>query len=144
MEQAEHAFLRHLDWSVVREVEGAKISWPRVATQCVYHRPVVFESLFGIQVELTRVGRSSCTYRFRFLAPEPLARLELPAAAARETEWSTSSDWFSETGVQPFAEGTITAVCCRIVPGMSHQSIEIPAELRCRLEPYLMQSTFQE
>ncbi len=135
MEQSEHAFLRYLGWSVVQPQAGFKISWPRVAAHCNYSRPIRFEEVFGIQVEVAKVGRSSCVYRFRFLDVTGVRDLVDPAAD-RVGGWASPCDWFQSPNVRPFAEGSLTAVCCRIVPGESHESIEIPAEWRDKLVLY--------
>jgi YbgC/YbaW family acyl-CoA thioester hydrolase len=141
MERAEHAFLRHLGWSVVSWESSAdggrtKISWPRVQATCDYRRPVAFEDVFGIQVEVERLGRTACTYRFRFLAPAEAAALEVSPERAG-VGWEQGADWFARSGVEPFAEGRMTAVCCRMEAGQPHQSLEIPVAWRARLEPFV-------
>lgn len=175
MERAEHAFLRRLGFSVVQATAEGKISWPRVAANCDFFRPIGFEQLFGVQVHVVRMGRSSCTYRFQFLSLDtwsstvPLA--VLPASAVDELaeeaagqgdfpvkpnltvrsaatqqpfldgiknpNWLSSRDWFDTPDIQPFASGTITAVCCRVEPGQHPKSIAIPELLRQRLAEFM-------
>ena len=52
MEQAEHAFLRHLGTSVIADDEAGTISWPRVNAQCDYTDPVRFEDVLDIIVRI--------------------------------------------------------------------------------------------
>lgn len=135
MEQSEHAFLRHLGWSVVHPADGFKISWPRVSAQCDYVRPVRFEEVFGVQVDLAKIGRSSCAYRFRFLDAAAVENLGV-LGGDPFVGWNSSVDWFQDGLVKPFAQGLVTAVCCRILPGQAHESMEIPLEWREKLEPF--------
>lgn len=178
MERAEHAFLRRLGFSVVQPSPEGKISWPRVAANCDYFRPIGFEQLFGVQVHVLRLGRSSCTYRFQFLSLDtwsntvPLAvlpanavnrlpeeaeatagqgdfpvkpDLRVPSAATlqpfldglKNPNWLSSRDWFDIPNIQPFASGTLTAVCCRVEPGQPPKSIAIPEPLRQRLAEFI-------
>lgn len=135
MERSEHAFLRHLGWSVVHSGGDHKISWPRVSARCDYVRPVRFEDVFGVQIDVARLGRSSCTYRFRFLdagGVKNLAELVSDPFGG----WTSGQDWFQHSSVSPFAQGAVTAVCCRIAPDQPHQSIEIPGDWRNKLEPF--------
>jgi len=143
MERTEHAFLRHLGLSVVswQPAAGerqARISWPRVKAECDYRRSVAFEEVFGVQLEIARLGRKACTYRFRFLEPARVAML--PDLAGRENAgWEQAQDWFADA-VEPFAEGSLTAVCCWIEAGRVHQSIEILPDWRSRLQPFVSSS----
>jgi acyl-CoA thioester hydrolase len=111
MEQAEHELLRHLGTSVVCPHPEGSLSWPRVAAGCQFRDAVRFEELLDIDVTVDRLGDTSVTYRFRF------------SHAAREV-----------------AEGYLTAVCCRMVPGQRPLPTAIPGELRERLARYLQPS----
>jgi len=140
MEQTEHALLRTLGWSVVQPQEGYTLSWPRVQAACDYRQPVRFEQRVGIQLEVARLGRSSCTYRFRFQAPTALepwltGSSQESGVARPDSGWQDTEDWFAQAQ-QPMAEGTLTAVCCRIEAGRPHQSVEIPDELRQQLAQF--------
>ena len=43
MEEAEHEFLRSIGLGVMMEIDGARISWPRVKAECNYRNAVRFE-----------------------------------------------------------------------------------------------------
>jgi acyl-CoA thioester hydrolase len=106
MEVAEVEFLRSKGLSVAwRERDGDRLGFPRVSAACDYRRPVRFEDLLDITVVLARLGPKSVTYDFEFFC----------------------------RGEQ-VANGRVTAVCCRKLPDGSLESIEIPADLRAKLE----------
>ena len=105
MESAEVEFLRSRGLSVRMDWNGDKIGFPRVSANCDYNRPARFEDLIEIAVTIRSIGRKSGTYGFEFTR---------------------------EGGA--IANGQISSVCCRIAPGQSLQSIEIPPEIRARLE----------
>ncbi len=111
MEQAEHALLRHLGTSVIANDEAGTISWPRVSATCDYAGPVKFEDVLEIGVRIARLGTTSITYRFDLRLRE-----------------------------QTIATGQLTAVCCRIAPDQSVQSIPIPSWLIERLRPFVLSS----
>lgn len=69
MEQAEHEFLRSVGLRVIDNLDGRRISYPRVSAHCDYKSPIRFEDEFQIAVSITRLGRSSITYRFHFTMP---------------------------------------------------------------------------
>jgi 4-hydroxybenzoyl-CoA thioesterase/acyl-CoA thioester hydrolase len=115
MEEVEHEFLRSLGKSVVMPLPASDVepavgtmSWPRVAAQCEYSGGVRFEDMLTIELRVTRIGRSSVTYEFRFLAHQ-----------------------------QSIAIGSVTAVCCRILPGQPPQPMPIPDDLRHLLTGHL-------
>jgi len=97
MEAAEHELLRSIGLSVYSEVEGAAVSFPRVAASCEYSSPVCCENVLDIDVTVERVGTKSVTYVFRF----------------------------SESG-RDVATGKMTSVCCRVEHGKLPVSIPIP------------------
>ncbi len=112
MEEAEHALLRHIGLSVVSELNGRTISWPRVAARCDYRQSIRFEQLVDIDVSVVRLGNKSITWGFRFHCDDVT-----------------------------LAEGSTTSVCCEIPHGDIRQpgipvSIEIPDTFRDRLKPY--------
>ncbi len=109
MEQAEHEFLRSVGLSVVADVEGQKISWPRVAAECNYRRSIRFEQMLDIHLSIERMGDKSVTYQFQFV----------------------------ESG-QTVADGRVTAVCCLFSHGTKPESILIPMSVRERLQPFLL------
>jgi len=108
MEQAEHAFLRHIGTSVIAEDEGGTISWPRVNAYCDYTDPVSFEDVLDVIVRIERLGTKSVTYTFDF-------RL-------RETRVAT---------------GKMTAVCSRIAHGKPPASMPIPSWLVERMRSFV-------
>lgn len=108
MEQAEHDLLRSVGLSVVQHDAEGTLSWPRVAARCEFKAAARFEELLEIEVRLARLGERSITYAHRFV----------------------------RDGVV-LAEGEITAVCCRMVPGKPPQPVTIPAVFREKLRPYL-------
>jgi 4-hydroxybenzoyl-CoA thioesterase/acyl-CoA thioester hydrolase len=97
MEEAEHAFLRHLGLSVVTVHEGSEITWPRAAVSCEYRASLRFEDVATIEMDLERRGEKSVTYRFRFYKEDALV-----------------------------AEGTSTSVCCRVVANQKLEPMAIP------------------
>jgi 4-hydroxybenzoyl-CoA thioesterase/acyl-CoA thioester hydrolase len=107
MEQIEHEFLRSLGLSVLSSDEAGPISWPRVAANCDYSGAARFEDVLDAQLTVDYLGQKSVTYRVRF----------------------------AHRG-RPVAEGTITAVCCRLDGGL-WQSIPIPDAFRHKLEPFV-------
>ena len=109
MEQAEHAFLRHLGTSVHAEDDAGTTSWPRVDAHCNYTGPVKFEDVLDIIVRIERLGTKSVTYAFDF-------RLQ-------------------ETSV---ATGKMTSVCCRITHDNPPESMPIPSWLVERMREFLI------
>ena len=106
MEQAEHEFLRSVGLSVAAgQPDGAVIGWPRVSCSCSFEEPASFEDVLEIRVAVSRIGTKSVTYEIEFLRDGT-----------------------------PVASGRTKAVCCRFRHGEPMQSIEIPADIRERLE----------
>ncbi len=106
MEAAEHEFLRSLGLSVMQlQDDGSHLTWPRVAAACDYHAAARFEDVLQIGVAVEHLGSKSVRYRFEF-------RREL----------------------DKIATGTLTAVCCQL-GGEGLRSVEIPAEVRSKLDP---------
>jgi 4-hydroxybenzoyl-CoA thioesterase/acyl-CoA thioester hydrolase len=109
MEEAEHAFLRHLGLSVhQRDKQGETISWPRVAAQCDFQQPVKFEDVVEIAVSIEKLGGASVVYRFEL----------------------------SQAG-RAVAQGTMTSVCCQIRAGQPPRAIPIPEPIRQKLACHL-------
>jgi YbgC/YbaW family acyl-CoA thioester hydrolase len=105
MERAEHELLRSLGLSVSMEWQGKRISFPRVGASCDFLNPARFEDVLSILVSIENVGRSSVTYGFKFFK-----------------------------GDVPIAVGQLTTVCCRVQGDHELESIEIPEEIRKKLE----------
>ena len=105
MESAEHEFLRSLGVSVVaRDADGTAIGWPRLAAECEFHTPAFFEDELDVLISVAELGRSSLTLAYEF-----------------------------RRGETRIASGRMKTVRCRVVKGEGLSSIEIPAELRSRL-----------
>jgi acyl-CoA thioester hydrolase len=105
MEVAETDFLQARGLSVAWEEGGQRFGFPRVSVGCDFNRPVRFRDVLDIAVTVEEVGRKSVRYRFDF------------AHEGREV-----------------AVGRITAVCCRNTPDHGIESIEIPPDVRAKLE----------
>jgi 4-hydroxybenzoyl-CoA thioesterase/acyl-CoA thioester hydrolase len=109
MEQVEHEFFRHLGSSVVARYGDRTISWPRVACQCQFKRPLRFEQVVKVEFGVAELRRSSVRYRSRFLLDQ-----------------------------DEVASGTMTSVCCFADAGGQFQSTPVPPPLREKLELYLL------
>ncbi len=108
MEQAEHAFLRHLGSSVVEELgEGWHLSWPRVHVECDYQGSARFEDDLQIQLSVARLGTKSVTYQFEFMLDE-----------------------------KRIAIGKVIAVCCRVHAREGLKSSSIPPGLAEQLNAF--------
>ena len=110
MEQAEHAFLRHLGTSVLHAdpgTDGHPVSWPRVRVECDYKGAAKFEDVLDISVSISRLGEKSITYRFQM-----------------------------ERNSEILAIGSITAVCCEIRPE-GIRGISIPQALRMKFQAFV-------
>jgi acyl-CoA thioester hydrolase len=97
MEETEHAFLRSLGLSVVLDLDGAHVSWPRVAASCTFVRPVRFEHVLDVYLTVTEKREKSVTYDFRF-----------------------------EHEGHEIARGEMTSVCCRIEANGRPRAIAMP------------------
>ncbi len=112
MEEAEHALRRQVGGSVMQPAPGGAagehISWPRVSAKCDYTAAAKFEDVLDIDVLIVRLGERSATYAFSF-----------------------------SLGGRPIAQGEMTSVCCRILPGQPPQSMVIPEPLAGKLREYV-------
>jgi len=107
MEDAEHAFLRSLGFSVHQVIDGRTIGWPRVRAECEYHRPLRFEDEVEIELRVREKRPKSLTYDFTFrtLQGEAVAR------------------------------GSLTVVCAAIDASGRIGAIEIPPAMAAQIEP---------
>jgi YbgC/YbaW family acyl-CoA thioester hydrolase len=106
MESAEVDFLHSLGLSVSMQTEEGKwIGFPRVSASCDFVRPAKFLDIIDISVRLGTVGQKSVTYQFEFAK-----------------------------GSEVIARGQITAVCCRTLSDDRLESMEIPADIRQKLQ----------
>jgi YbgC/YbaW family acyl-CoA thioester hydrolase len=98
MEEAEHAYLRSLGFSVMQQQpDGTVIGFPRVSASCRFEAPAFFEDELTIDVNLLRRGVKSLTFGFEF-----------------------------HRGKTRIAAGEIKTACCICQPGGKLKSIEIP------------------
>lgn len=109
MENAEHAFVRSLGYSIHQEHDGLWIGWPRVAAECRFEAPLRFEDEVEVEVTARAPRRKSVTYEFRIrrVSPGP----EVVAAT-----------------------GTMTAVCVALErENGAMRAVPIPADFLARL-----------
>lgn len=66
MENAEHAFFRHLGLSIHMPVDGRVVSWPRGHAECRYHSPLRFEDQLDVRLLVRKKTRKTITYDFAF------------------------------------------------------------------------------
>lgn len=105
MEEAECAFWRSLNLSVITPEGAGHISWPRVATSCDYFAPAFFEDELTLALRLIRLGEKSATFEVDV-----------------------------RRGDVGLARGRMTVVCCATTPG-SFAPVPIPPRIRTLLEP---------
>ena len=105
MEAAEVEFLRDRGMHVSWSIDGTRFGFPRVSATCDYLKPARFEEILEITVAVQQVGKKSVS-------------------------WTHD---FRRYGVL-LAQGKITSVCVRVGPDHTLESIEIPAEIRAKLE----------
>ena len=106
MEVAETDFLRARGLSVSWLEGGVKWGFPRVSATCDYARPAKFSDVLTIAVMLEKVGKKSVSYRF---------------------------DFTNQRG-EPVAVGRMTAVFCRAAGPDQIESLELPEDVRAKLE----------
>ena len=104
-EEAEHAFLRSLAWSVHQPREGYAVSFPRLAARFEFQSSVVFEDEVDIHLWVKRKGNKTLTYQFSF----------------------------TKEGVA-VAKGEITVICCRCYSDGHIEGMVLPPELAARIE----------
>jgi acyl-CoA thioester hydrolase len=106
MEVAESDFLRSLGLSVSWVADGVKWGFPRVSVACDYRKPAKFQDVLTIAVALETLGTKSVSYRFDFTNP----------------------------GGEPVASGRMTSVFCRSLGSDHIEALDIPADIRAKLE----------
>lgn len=105
MESVEHEFLRSLGTSVLnRDDDGRTVSWPRLAAECEFHAPALFEDELEISVRVASLGRSSLVLKYEF-----------------------------RRGDDRIANGRMKTVCCEVQEGEALKAIEISVELKSQL-----------
>jgi acyl-CoA thioester hydrolase len=106
MEAAETDFLISRGLSVSWREASGKFGFPRVSASCDYQRPARFGDVLTIAVLLEKLGKKSVSYRFDFTSAHGDA----------------------------LATGRITAVFCCTNDANKLVSIEIPPDIRAKLE----------
>jgi YbgC/YbaW family acyl-CoA thioester hydrolase len=106
MEVAESDYLRTLGLSVSWYADGVKLGFPRVSATCDFQKPAKFQDVLTIAVTLEKVGTKSVSYKFVF----------------------------SNQRGEPLATGRITAVYCRTLGPDHIEALEIPTDIRTKLE----------
>lgn len=106
LEEVEHAGWRSLGRSVVASGAAEVLSWPRVRVACEYFGPAHFEDALDLRLTLLRIGSKSLEFAVEF-----------------------------RRGEETLARATATVVCCRMHPGGSFESLEVPPDVRAQLQP---------
>ncbi|WP_146523281.1 acyl-CoA thioesterase [Stieleria varia] len=102
MEVAEHEMLRSLGIAILPDHDSTpRLTWPRVSAQCDYVSAARFEDELQIEVRIGKIGNSSVRYDFAFRNDETMV-----------------------------AKGSMTAVCCELLPGGGLAKATIPTEIR--------------
>lgn len=112
MEEAEHAFYRSLDLSIMHHQEDRiVIGWPRVSSQCNYEAPAYYDDMLDIHLNVERIGVKSITYQIDF---------------HRESV--------------RLARGRMKTACCLCKPDGTLESIPIPAAYTSKIQeaPHLV------
>lgn len=103
-EEAEHAFLRSVGWSVHKTNDDEVIGFPRLATRFEFDRPLRFEDEVDVHLWVRRQGEKTLTYQFILSQDGEMA-----------------------------AHGEFTVICCRVHVGSRVESIPIPTCLADKL-----------
>ncbi len=106
MEVAETDFLQARGLSVSWRADGVKWGFPRVSVGCDFQNPARFQDVLTIAVTVERIGAKSVSYRF---------------------------DFTNQHG-EPVAVGRITTVFCREPEPGKLESVEMPAEVRAKIQ----------
>ncbi len=106
MEAAETDFLRARGLSVSWRRDGVKWGFPRVSAACDYKSPARFEDVLTVAVVVEKLGTKSVSYRY---------------------------DFTNQHGAE-VAVGRITAVYCRSTGPDLIESVDIPPDIRAKLE----------
>lgn len=100
MEEAEHAFLRDRGLSVVLHDDKGKLGFPKISATCEFRRPLEFEAVIDIDVDVSCVDGKTISYQCRFSSGDDL-----------------------------LAEGELRVAFCRFPPDRPPYAIPIRAEL---------------
>lgn len=106
MEVAETDFLLTRGLCVSWYENGVKWGFPRVSAACDYQKPARFRDVLTIAVTVEKIGKKSVSYRF---------------------------DFTNQRG-ESLAVGRITAVFCRSTSADHIEALDIPPDVRAKLE----------
>ncbi|MEX2672365.1 MAG: thioesterase family protein [Phycisphaeraceae bacterium] len=109
MEAAEHAMFRAVGLSIVTEIAGEHVGWPRVHAECDYRSPLRFEEEFDIHAHVQQRRTRSLVLKFHFTR-----------AAGDET----------------IATGSLTTVCVAQDAQRKMRAVAIPSMVGEALAPY--------
>ena len=63
MEQAEHAYFRSLDLTIVNhQPNGQTFGWPRVSCSCRFEAPARYNDILTVKLYVQRIGVKSLTF----------------------------------------------------------------------------------
>ena len=112
MEAAEHEMLRSVGIKIIPDFHDAvdQVTWPRVSASCEYQKSARFEDWIIIEVSVAKIGRSSVHYDVLF---------------SRESDLGT---------LTKIAIGKTVVVCCQLKSGGHLQKVDIPRDVRVKLE----------
>lgn len=105
METAEHAFFRSIGFSVSARAGAPQVGWPRVHATCDYHRPLRFEDVVEVRMQVLEKRSRALTYGFTFFKV------------------------VEGTAAEKVAEGRLTVVCVAHRPDGTMKSVDIPQEI---------------
>lgn len=108
-EVVEHAFFRSLGFSVVMSQCDPPIGFPRVHASCDYRRPLRFEDVLELHLEVVEKKRRSLTYQIRIRRIEP-------------------------GPIEEVAIGKLVVVCVQKGPDGRMQAVEIPPALADQIQ----------
>jgi acyl-CoA thioester hydrolase len=109
METAEHELFRSVGLSLIDTAKEVHLGWPRVSCGFDYVRPLRFGDALEVHIGVALISEKSITYE---------------ADIVRDGK--------------TVARGRSTSACCKVGPGTQMRAAAIPAEVREKLQPYLI------
>ena len=109
METAEHELFRSLGLTLVDMERDPHLGWPRVSCGFDFIRPLRFGDAFEVHIGVATISEKSVAY-------------EVEVVHDGKT----------------IARGHSTSACCEVGTGVKMRSVPIPAEVREKLQQYLI------
>lgn len=109
METAEHELFRSLGLSLIDTEKDVHLGWPRVSCAFDYVRPLRFGDAIEVHIGVALISQKSITYEADIVRDGKVV-----------------------------ARGHSTSACCEVGPGTQMRAAAIPAEVREKLQPYLI------